>query len=67
MTLTGVPSRRRNSSIIGRSGRIGHDDHHRLAVAAERHEAVAQHQIGRDRAEELLSIRNWSMSRNSSR
>ena len=35
-------------------GRIRHDDHQRLAVAAVRHEAVAQHQVRGNRSEQLL-------------
>ena len=35
-------------------GRIGHDDAERTPFAAVGHEAVAQHQIGRDRAEQIL-------------
>ena len=35
-------------------GRIGDDDDERLAVAAVRHEAVAQHQVGGNGAEQLL-------------
>ena len=34
--------------------RIRHDDDERLAVAAVRHEAVAQHQVRRNRSEQLL-------------
>ena len=35
-------------------GRIGDDDDERLALAAMRDEPVAQHQVGRDRSEQLL-------------
>ena len=35
-------------------GRVGDDDDQRPAVAAERHEAVAQHQVGGDAPEQLL-------------
>ena len=34
--------------------RIGHDDQERLAVAAVRHEPVAQHQVGRDAPEQRV-------------
>ncbi len=35
-------------------GRVRHDDHQRPAIAAVRHKAVAQHQVGGNRAEQLL-------------
>jgi hypothetical protein len=47
--LIGVPSSTLNSSIIGRSV-----DDDRLPLTAARHEAVAQHQVGRNRPEQLL-------------
>ena len=34
--------------------RIGHDDHERLPFTAIRHEAVAQHQVGRNAAEQTV-------------
>ena len=33
---------------------IGHDDQERLTVPTERHEAVAQHQVGRNAAEQRV-------------
>ena len=42
------PSSTPSSSIIGRSVGSLDDDDQRLAVAAIRHEAVAQHQLGRE-------------------
>ena len=53
-TLIGVPSSTPSSSIIGRSVGSRHDDDQRLPFAPVRHEAVAQHQIRGDRAEQLV-------------
>ncbi len=54
MTRTGVPRITDSSSIIGRS--VGSDTTitSEAAVAAIRHEAVAQHQVGGNRSEQLL-------------
>ena len=54
VTLIGVPSSTPSSSIIGRS--VGSDTTMTSVVpfAPVRHEAVAQHQVGRDRAEQLV-------------
>ena len=42
--------------------RIGHDDQQRLTLAAVRHEAVAQHQVGRNAPEQRV-VRMWKCSR----
>ena len=54
MTLIGVASSTPSSSIIGRS--VGSDTTMTSACpfAAVRHEAVAQHQVGGNRAEQLV-------------
>jgi hypothetical protein len=54
VTLIGVRKITPSSSIIGKVGRIGHDDDQEPAFATMRHEPVPQHQIGRDRSEEIL-------------
>ena len=35
-------------------GRIGHDDHERVPLPVRRHEPVSQHEVGRDRPEEIV-------------
>ena len=53
-TLIGVAEQHAELVDHRQVGRIRDDDHERLAVAAVRHEAVAQHQVGGDRPEQLL-------------
>jgi hypothetical protein len=67
VTLSGRREQRRQLVDHRQVGRVGDDDDERLALAAVRHEAVAQHQVGRDRPEQLVVDRNRSMSTNSRR
>ena len=53
-TLMGVDSSTASSSIIGRSVGSETTISSVLPIAAVRHEAVAQHQVGRNRSEQLL-------------
>ena len=54
ITLTGVPSRTLQLVDHRQVGRVRDDDDDRLAFAAARHEAVAEHQVGGNRPEQLL-------------
>ena len=54
VTLIGVASSTPSSSIIGRSVGIRDDDDQRGSFAAVRHEAVAEHQVRWNRAEQLV-------------
>ena len=53
VTLTGVFSCSADLVDQRQVARIGDDDDERVALAARRHEAVAQHQLGGDRPEQL--------------
>ena len=54
VTLIGVASSTAELVDHRQIGRVRHDDDERVAFAVVRHEAVAQHQVGRNRAEQLV-------------
>ena len=54
MTLIGVASIIAELVDHRQIGRIGDDDHERLTLAPVRHEAVAQHQLRRNRPEQIV-------------
>ncbi len=54
VTLSGAPSTTLELVDHREVGRIRHDDDQRLAFAPVRHEAVAQHQVRRNRPEQFL-------------
>ena len=54
VTLIGVAEQHRQLVDHRQVGRIRDDDDERVALAAVRHEAVAQHQVGGNRAEQIV-------------